>query len=266
MMNARKTSTLLLAIGLATLAACGRGKEERGREADSTPPTGQISPAPTPTAPRPDPRQAPVDPQYASLEYLQSQPLALENEIAIGSLYLNRGDADSALVHYRQATRLDPKSVSAWNYAGITLTRLERFAEATAAYEKAAELDAFNGHTLINLGNLYYRQEKFEVAAKEYQLATTIDSTNARAWLNLGLAYERLRQINPAILAYNKAAECDLNDPTPMERLGWIYYDKMIYDAARDRWGKAVARDPSRQDLIDNIAKLKAYSDSTGTR
>jgi Flp pilus assembly protein TadD len=266
MMNARKTSTLILAVGLVTLAACGRGKEERSRDVGSTPPAGQSPPTTTAIPPRPDPGQAPVDPQYASLEFLQSQPLALENEIAIGNIYLNRGDADSALVHYQQATRLDPKSVSAWNYAGITLTRLGRFAEAKTSYEKAAALDGFYAHTFINLGNLYFKQEKFDLAAKEYLLATTIDSTDARAWLNLGLAYERLQQINPAILAYNKAAECDLTDPTPLERLGWIYYDKMIYDAARDRWGKAVARDPSRQDLIDNIAGLKAYADSTGTR
>ncbi len=266
MMNARKTNTLFLAIGLSMLVACGRGKGERGKEAASTPGAGESPPPATATAPRTDPRQAPVDPQYASLEFLQSQPLALENEIAIGNLYLNRGDADSALAHYQQATRLDPKSVSAWNYTGITLARLERFAEAKASYEKAAALDAFYGHTFVNLGNLYFKQEKFDLAAKEYQLATTIDSTDARAWLNLGLAYERLQEINRAILAYNKAAECDLADPTPLERLGWIYYDKMIYDAARDRWGKAVARDPSRQDLIDNIAGLKAYADSTGTR
>ena len=266
MMNARKTTTLLLAIGVATLAACGRGKDERAQEAGSAPGAGRTSPPPAASAPRPDPGQAPVDPQYASLEFLLSQPLALENEIAIGNLYLNRGDADSALVHYEQATRLDPKSVSAWNYAGITLTRLGRFAEAKTSYEKAAGLDAFYAHTFINLGNLYFKQEKFDLAAKDYLLATTIDSTDARAWLNLGLAYERLQQLNPAILAYNKAVECDLTDPAGLERLGWIYYDKMIYDAARDRWSKAVARDPSRQDLIDNIAGLKAYADSTGTR
>ena len=75
-----------------------------------------------------------------------------------------------------------------------------------------------------------------------------------------------LKLVNPAILAYNKAAECDLQDAKALERLGWIYVDKMLYEAATDRWQKAVARDPSRQDLVQNIAAIKAYTDSTGTR
>ena len=52
----------------------------------------------------------------------------------------------------------------------------------------------------------------------------------------------------------------------PWEKLGWIYYKDMMYRAARDRFAEAVRRDPSREDLIENIQKLDDYADSTNTR
>jgi cytochrome c-type biogenesis protein CcmH/NrfG len=63
-----------------------------------------------------------------------------------------------------------------------------------------------------------------------------------------------------------KATKCDNTRPEPWERLGWIYFDQRYYKPARERWTEAVKRDPSRDDLRENIARLEAYAESTGTR
>jgi tetratricopeptide (TPR) repeat protein len=69
-----------------------------------------------------------------------------------------------------------------------------------------------------------------------------------------------------AIKAYMKATKCDDTRPEPWERLGWIYFDQKYYKPARDRWLEALKRDPSRDDLRENIRSLQAYAESTGSR
>ena len=52
------------------------------------------------------------------------------------------GDAEQALVCFRQALAKKPDLSDAYNNMGNALKELGRFEEATAAYERALELDA----------------------------------------------------------------------------------------------------------------------------
>jgi len=241
----------------AVLWGCGKGGKQEASPTPATQDAGTSQiPADTTVA----------NPQLSDPIFLKMQPPSAEVDIAIGNAYLAQGNLDSALVYYRGATDLDPKSPAAWNYLGICLGRMDRLDDAETAYGKAIELDAMYPKTHVNLGNVYFRKNEFDKAIAAYEVATSIDSMNATAWLNLGLAHEKKQAINPAIAAYTKASRINPDDPEPWERLGWIYYDKGLYAAARDRWQKAVARDSTRLDLKDNIQRLLDYAESTGTQ
>lgn len=257
---------LWAAAAAVALSGCGKGSST-GKQAPAGESAQAVSGGETGQAPG----NAPVDstapdPRLSDPIFLKAQPPSAQVDIAIGTAYLNQGNLDSALVYYRSATRRDPKSPGAWNYLGICLGRMDRLDEAEQAYGKAIDLDGLYTKTHVNLGNIYYRKNELDKAIAAYEVATSIDSTNCTAWLNLGLAHEKKQEWNPAIAAYTKASNCNPDDPEPWERLGWIYYDQGLYAAARDRWKKAVDRDSTRTDLKDNIQRLIAYAESTGTQ
>lgn len=204
-----------------------------------------------------------TDSRLTDVAYLRSLPPSAETDIQIGNVFLVRGELDSALVAFRSATERDPQSVAAWNYLGICLTRMERYAEASDAYHAALDLDAFHLETHINLGNLHLWEDDLDAAVNEYVVASTIDSTDARIWRNLGLAYVRQGKDNPAILAYRKAEALDPDDPVAPKRMGWIYYNNDLYSGALECWQRALLNDPADPELIDNVQAVQAFLDST---
>jgi tetratricopeptide (TPR) repeat protein len=261
----------LIAAGLLLVFGWGCGKEKEPLQEGSGRPETAVAEAPDTSG-----VVAGEDPRLQNIDFLRRQPPSTERSIALGTYFLERGQADSALVHYQDAEERDPKSPRPWNFVGITLSRLDRYDEAVAAYRKAIELDPFYVKTHINLGNVLLRQDKTDEAIKAYRVATRVDSTEFLAWLNLGLAYERKtgkrtgavssETDQEAIKAYMRAIKCDDSRPEPWERLGWIYFDQKYYKPARERWTEAVRRDPSRDDLRDNIERLEAYAESTHTQ
>lgn len=78
---------------------------------------------------------------------------------------------------------------------GNTYYKLQRFAEARAAYERAMRLDRngrdrFESH--YNLGNTYYRENRFDQAVRQYEAALRIKPNDERTTHNLKLARQKL--------------------------------------------------------------------------
>jgi len=242
----------LLLLAAAVAGGCGKDSSRRNRETavvDTRAAQDTLIPA--------------WDPRLKDLQFLRSQPPSLDVDIAIGNLFYRQGELDSALAAYQDALARDSTSLTAWNYLGICLAHMERYKEASKAYHKALDLDAYHLETHINLGNLRLTEGDLQGAVNEYLLASTIDSTDARVYLNLGLAYEKQQQDNPAILSYRQAARLDPQMSEASKRLGWIYYNHDLYTGALESWLEALDRDPTDEELRENVEALQAYLDST---
>jgi tetratricopeptide (TPR) repeat protein len=260
-----KTSLVILLLLAGVWAGCGKKRSATTSEhVSAVDSTAHHAPSPAPGNLN-GPLAGNTDPRLLSPEYLETLPPSAERDVSIGNAFFQKGMMDSALSYYTRATRRDPKSTAAWNYMGITLSRMERLTEAENAYKKAILVDAFYAKTHSNLGNLYLKEKLYDKAIAAFQRANSIDSTDTVNWLNLGLAYKQKGDTNGAIVSYRKAAECAPDDAEPWSRLGYIYAEKMLYKAARESWDEAVARDSSRTDLIANLQKLRQYAESTGT-
>ena len=258
-----KTSLVILLLLAGGWVGCGKKRSvqttEHPANAEST---HAVAPHPGTVG---GPLAGTTDPRLLSPEYLKTLPPSSERDVSIGNAFFQKGMMDTALAYYQSATRRDPKNAAAWNYVGITLSRMERLPEAENAYKKAVTVDAFFAKTHSNLGNLYLKEKLYDKAIAAFQRANSIDSTDTVNWMNMGIAYKQKGDLNGAIVSYRKAAECAPDDAEPWSRLGYIYAEKMLYKAARESWDEAVARDSSRTDLITNLQKLRAYAESTGT-
>jgi serine/threonine protein kinase len=89
----------------------------------------------------------------------------------------------------RQALAIDPKNVGGLNTHGVILKKLERYAEARAAYARAVELNPKLYNAWDNLAIICAHQGNLEEAAaletKATQLAGTEDKFAAYCWRNL---------------------------------------------------------------------------------
>ena len=105
-------------------------------------------------------------------------PEDIYNEAAV---FIQNGDYDSAVLKYKEAIAMAPKSALAYNLLGLAYrfqlsrTKDENFRkEEIAAYEKAVELDPSYWVSMINLGNAYYFMGDKKNAADYFKKALAI--------------------------------------------------------------------------------------------
>ena len=111
----------------------------------------------------------------------------------LGIAYLEDGQADKGLSHFRQALRIEPGYIEARSNLGIALGKLGRFAEAIEHFQRVvrARPDFAEGHN--NLGFALLKQNKTDEAIEELRKALegnedypTAHYNLARAWVEQG--------------------------------------------------------------------------------
>lgn len=102
---------------------------------------------------------------------------------------------------------------------GVIYVALERYKEAIADYEKAAQMSPDTGEINVNRGNLYFLGQVYDQAITEYTKAMGNIKKLHVAYYNRGLAYEKLKEFNKAEADYLKAMEIVPDWRFPREKL-----------------------------------------------
>jgi tetratricopeptide (TPR) repeat protein len=141
----------------------------------------------------------------------------------LGDAYEAAGRSDDAINAYQQAIAQKPTAAYYNNLGGI-LGRAGKINEATAAYQKSAELDPINAaQAWRNFGITLYNANRLKEAVDPLKKATELDPKSAQAWYLLGAALVGSMEtkkvgdklefvIQPGTIeAYQKAQELDPN-------------------------------------------------------
>ncbi len=75
----------------------------------------------------------------------------------VGYAYFNKGDYQSAMLEFKEATKIQPELSMFHLWLGIAYMKLDRTKEAITAYETAKRLDAGNVDVYYNLGFAYLK-------------------------------------------------------------------------------------------------------------
>jgi len=156
---------------------------------------------------------------------------------------LNRyAEAEAA---YRQAIALDEKNAHLWNNLGNLLKdHLGRYAEAEVAYRQAISLDEKDAITWTNLGNLLQNHlGRYDEAEAAYRQAIALDEKNALPWINLGkLLQDNLGRYAEAEAAYRQAIGLDEKNALPWNGLGYLLQHHLgRYAEAEAAYRQAIA-------------------------
>ena len=110
-----------------------------------------------------------------------------------GNRQAEEGDAETALGHYEEASRIDPGSPIPDYNRGIVLSEEGRAEEARDAFLGAAASDdpALAADALYNLGNVHLGAEEYDPAIEAYLKSLDLDPVDEDARRNLEIAFRR---------------------------------------------------------------------------
>jgi len=88
----------------------------------------------------------------------------VEDILDEGNSCLALGDLEEAVVHYRQATEIDPQSYDAWHALAMSLMKLKQYSAAEQAALHLPELRPNDEMSYTTLSLIYVRMERIKDA------------------------------------------------------------------------------------------------------
>jgi len=129
----------------------------------------------------------------------------------LGISQFNQGHMQEAEKYFKDSLLLDPKSVVAWNYLGLTYLLSQHFEEARKSLDKAIQIQPSFADAHNNLGTVFLQTGDLARAEAEFDLARrdTVYSQNPQVWFNLGMVSFQKGRYADAVTQFTQAL--DLN-------------------------------------------------------
>lgn len=130
-----------------------------------------------------------------------------------GNFYFEKGDAESALVNYQKAIKMNrAQPGEVYQNLGNAFRQLQQWSEAIAAYKKALELEPDNAQIHFMLGKTQLLQENLTAAAASFQKAIELEPEHGYFYENLGEVLNQLGQLEAVIAVYTEAIKLGSNN------------------------------------------------------
>jgi len=151
-------------------------------------------------------RSQQVDQAEALLQsILERWPGQADAQHFLGVLRHQQGQSERALVLVRQAIEGMPTAPGPWNNLGNILVELQRFDEATDAYQRCLALDPGFTDALNNLATILRKQGLLEQSQALCRRVLAMQPNLAQAWYNLSLTLLEQGQISEGLTAHSRA-------------------------------------------------------------
>jgi tetratricopeptide (TPR) repeat protein len=122
-----------------------------------------------------------------------------------GRAAFENGNLPVALVLFKRATEVDPKSKIAWNNLGLVYLAMRDSDPAIAAFQKQIEVNPYDEFAYNNLGRTYWNDRKYDEAAKAFNKQLENNPLDKFAHSNLGVMYAEWHKYDLAAAELEKA-------------------------------------------------------------
>ncbi|MBZ5524071.1 MAG: tetratricopeptide repeat protein [Acidobacteriia bacterium] len=185
------------------------------------------------------------------------QALALNDKLspahlALGMIYQETGELDSAVKQYENALQLEPSNDEALNLLSLAYEKNGKVLQAEALFKDALKRTPGSWVSYNYLGAFYYRHQQFAQAEPLFRTATQLAPDNPLAFYNLGGVYLALGRDDDAEKILTKAIAIR---PTPgaYSNLGLARFRQGRYADAAEMFQKAAELRPADQRLWRNL-------------
>ena len=149
--------------------------------------------------------------------------------------FARKDNLDKAVADYREAIRLEPKTVEGYKHWGPAKDRdlrsktLDRLEEALAARKDDARACYIKGIAL-------QREEKLDEAITQYDQAVQLYPRYPEVHYNRGLAYRKKGDMERAVTDYSHAIDLDPRLAAAYANRGYVYYKLGDYPSRPGRF------------------------------
>ena len=188
----------------------------------------------------------------------------LPNDRGLKMVYASQladsGQPDKAIADVRSLLKGTPEDRDVYITLGQMYTRMKRFDDAQAAFQKALELSAKpedKQYVLFLQGSSYEREKKYDLAEQTFRKVLAQDPQNAMTLNYLGyMLADNNTKLDEALTLVKKAVDLDPANGAYLDSLGWVYFKLGKYEQAEDLLVKAsqrMANDPTVQDHLGDL-------------
>jgi tetratricopeptide (TPR) repeat protein len=194
----------------------------------------------------------------ASTVFLPNSALA---HYGLGNAYLANNQLAEATAAYQKAIQLDVKFPFPYKQLGDVMMAQGKNKEAAGFYQQAKNLGLNNAGLRLNLAETQIKMKNCVGALKELEVLQN-ENPSTGVFLALGGCYAEMKRPVSAIEAFNKAIELDSASPVAYFKVGEIYVDQKEYEKAKESLEKALAldvegRQVNRKEVQDLIEKAR---------
>ncbi len=174
----------------------------------------------------------------------------------LGTLLLQRGREEEAIVHFEKALEFEPDSTNARNNLGTALLQMGRAAEAVPHFLQALQIEPDNADAHNTLGCALLQMGSVNEAITHYEKALQIAPGNADAYYNFGTALVQKGRADEAIPRFQKALEIRPDYAEAYYYLGNILLQKGKMDEAIADYQKALQIKPGFMEAHNNLGTV----------
>jgi len=193
------------------------------------------------------------------------------SEYNLSLAYVNRGRNDEATAHLRNAIRLDPNRVEAYNNLGVLLTGQGRYGEAESVLRVGLSINPQHALTASNLGVLLGKRERWDESFRYHNQAMALDAENpdipasyASSHCDYGISFATKGKFQEAVAEFQLANSIDPGYWQAYYNLAQAYEALNMPDGAKKAYEKTLSIEPSCAEAHNNLGILLAESGDTG--
>lgn len=148
--------------------------------------------------------------QYQALQQrVQADPENVENLVALGWVYFQKGDFNQALVYFDKATGINEKHFPAMFNKGLTYLETEKYSLAINAFQNAVQLAPRDHVSHMNLGLAYAGNQELQKAIDSLTKAYMLRPGTTEILIKMGQIHEQMGKTDEAAGNYREVLTYD---------------------------------------------------------
>ncbi|MCC7142892.1 MAG: tetratricopeptide repeat protein [Candidatus Eisenbacteria bacterium] len=177
--------------------------------------------------------------------------------LTFGMVKLSQQKPDSAVVHLRNATRLQPGSSLGWLNLGVALLQNKQPRDACAPLRRAAQINPAFTNGKVILGQALANADSLDAAVKVYQEVIDAEPTNAKALRGIGFIRLKGKNYEGAVNVLKDGTAADPGNADGWAMLGQGYLGVNNLGGAEEAFKKCLEIKPDHPTGKSGIDLIK---------
>jgi len=198
--------------------------------------------------------------ELASTDYVSAQKISYSTDVSfgLGSIYINSGKSDEAIVEFSKIIDAGDGSANVFNHRGMAFENAGKYEEAISDFNKALFLAPDLLGPVNNRAAAYAKQGNWNDAVKDIDTVLAKNPDMPIALVNRCTFQVRAGNADLGFRSCDRAEHLDPNNAFILENIGFVYYDAGRFMEAIDYFNRGLRLAPGRATALYGRGKAEA--------